>query len=105
MTPCLARLFERMVLSRLQKHLNDNSIIILNQSGFRKARQTKDNILHLVQTAQQGFNEDENTLGVFFDIAAAFEKVWHTGLVFKLFVLKVPFYLIKIIAEFLKIEL
>jgi hypothetical protein len=38
MTPCIARLFERLVLSRLQKHLKSNNILIKNQSGFRRRR-------------------------------------------------------------------
>ncbi len=84
MTPCIARLFERLLLARLQKHLKDNKIIINNQSGFRKARQTKDNILVLIQRAQEGFNKEEKTLAVFFDVAAAFDKVWHAGLFYKL---------------------
>ena len=90
-----------MVLARLQAHLDKNNLIITNQSGFRKSRQTRDNLLYLIQTAQQGFNEDKKTLAVFFDIAGAFDKVWHQGLVYKLFMIKVPYYLIKIIANFL----
>ena len=58
-TPCLARLFERLVLARLLEILSKNNVIITNQSGFRKTRQTRDNILNLVQTAQQGFNEEK----------------------------------------------
>ena len=64
-TPCLARLFERLILSRLQDHLDKNNLIISNQSGFRKARQTKDNILFMTQTAQQAFNEGKKTLSIF----------------------------------------
>lgn len=101
-TPCLARLFERLVLARLQDFLSKNNVIITNQSGFRKTRQTRDNILNLVQTSQQGFNEEKKTLAVFFDIAGAFDKVWHKGLIYKLIVLKVPYYLVKIIEDFLK---
>ena len=100
-TPCIARLFERLVLSRLQDHLNKNNLIMTNQSGFRKDRQTRDNLLYLIQTAQQGFNSEKKTLAVFFDIAGAFDKVWHQGLIYKLFMIKVPYYLIKIIANFL----
>jgi hypothetical protein len=100
-TPCIARLFERMVLGRLQDHLNKHNLIVTNQSGFRKARQTRDNLLYLIQTSQQGFNEEKKTLSIFFVIAGAFDKVWHQGLIYKLFMIKVPFYLIKIIIDFL----
>jgi exonuclease III len=101
MTPCIARLYERLVLARLQKHLKDNKILIMNQSGFRKERQTKDNILVLIQRAQEGFNRDEKSLAVFFDVAAAFDKVWHEGLFFKLYELGVPFYILTVIMDFL----
>jgi len=101
MTPCVARLFERMILHRLQKHLKENNIIIMNQSGFRAHRQTKDNILYLIQKCQEGFNQEKKTLAIFFDIAAAFDKVWHGGLIYKLVCLKVPYYLITIIWAFL----
>jgi hypothetical protein len=101
MTSCLARLFERMILSRLLSHIKNNNILIKNQSGFRKARQTKDNILYLIQMAQEGFNKGEKTTAIFFDVQAAFDKVWHSGLIYKLFLLRVPFYIIMIIKDFL----
>ena len=101
MTPCLARLFERLVLSRLQNFLDLNKIIIPNQSGFRKARQTKDNLLTVIQNAQEGFNLGEKTTVIFFDIAAAFDKVWHGGLIYKLFKLGLPYYLLRICIAFL----
>ena len=91
MTPCLARLFERLILQRLSIHLKTNNLIIINQSGFRKARQTKDNLLFVIQNAQEAFNSDEKALRVFFDVAAAFDKVWHSELIYKLFQLKVPY--------------
>ena len=102
MTPCLARLFERLVLQRLEVFLKTNNIIINNQSGFRKNRQTKDNLLYTIQNAQEGFNCEEKTLTIFFDVAAAFDKVWHQGLLFKLIELGVPYYLVSIIASFLE---
>ena len=101
MTPCIARLFERLILSRLHKHMKHNNILVKNQSGFRKNRQTKDNLMYLTQKAQEGFNEEKKTLAVFFDVAAAFDKVWHLGVIYKLYLLKVPYYLISIIWAFL----
>ena len=101
-TPCLARLFERLVLHRLSIFLKVNNIIIANQSGFRRNRQTKDNLLYLIQNAQEAFNCEEKAFTIFFDVAAAFDKVWHNGLLYKLFELKVPLYLILIIKSFLE---
>ena len=41
------------------------------------SEQTKDNLLAFIQTAQEGFNKEESTKAIFFDVAAAFDKVWH----------------------------
>ena len=102
LTPCLARLFERLILGRLNKILKEKNLIIKNQSGFRQNRQTRDNLLHLTQKTQEGFNKDQKTLAIFFDIAGAFDKVWHEGLLYKLYCLGIPYYLLMIIKDFLK---
>ncbi len=101
-TPCLARLFERLMLHRLSIFLKINNITIVNQSSFRRNRQTKDNLLYLIQNAQEAFNCEEKAFTIFFDVAAALDKVWHNGLLYKLFELKVPLYLILIIKSFLE---
>jgi len=43
----------------------------------------------------------EKTVGIFFDISKAFDKVWHVGLLYKLIKLKLPIYLIKYLKDFL----
>ena len=96
-TLCIARLFERIILNRLQEHLSRNNIIIAQQSGFRKCRQTKDNLITLAQKAQEALNIGEKQVNIFFDIASAFDKVWHHGLLYKLIETDCPYYLVKII--------
>ena len=49
----------------------------------------------------ESFNRKKKVCCIFFDIAAAFDKVWHDGLILKLNEIKLPLYLIKIIKEFL----
>ena len=100
-TECFARLFERILLRRLQTHLREKNIIIKMQSGFRNSRQTKDNILFLSQKVKEQINKSGEMLSLFFDIASAFDKVWHNCLLVKLISIKVPYYLIKILISFL----
>ena len=38
--------------------------------------------------------------GIFFDISKAFDKIWHAGLIYKLYYLKSYFYLIEFIINF-----
>jgi hypothetical protein len=100
-TSCLMRLLERLILIRLQKHLDNNKILLESQSGFRKNRSTRDNLTFLVQKAQEAKNRGWNAMAIFFDIEAAFDKVWHAGLIYKLVQIRTPLYLLKIIITFL----
>jgi hypothetical protein len=100
-TACIARLFERLILVRLQNHLSNNNLIIDQQSGFRKNRSTKDNLIFLTQKIGESLRNKWNMVNIYFDIAGAFDKVWHQGLIYKIIKMKVPFYLIKIIENFL----
>ena len=95
MTSCLGKLCERLVLERINKFLKDKKIIIVQQSGFKKHRQTKDNILFLIQKIQENFKRKKKVLSFFFDISQAFDKVWHAGIIYKLIELKFPLYIIK----------
>ena len=101
-TSCLARLFEKLILERLNAFLNSNNIIIDQQSGFRRKRQTKDNLAMLIQKTNEAFKKGKSVVAVFFDIQSAFDKVWHEGLLYKLVKLKVPHYLVRIVEAFLR---
>ncbi|KAM3961991.1 LOW QUALITY PROTEIN: uncharacterized protein ACR2FA_003882 [Aphomia sociella] len=48
-------------------------------------------VLRIVEYISSGFYpKREKTVAVFFDVAKAFDKVWHAGLVYKLYKLDVP---------------
>ena len=100
-TPCIMRLVERVILKRLKEHLKDNNILVKQQSGFREKMSTRDNLFFLVQKSFEGFNKNKNHISIFFDITAAFDKVWHSGLIHKLVEIKTPLYLVNIIVAFL----
>ena len=56
-------------------------------------RQTKDHILLLVQSGLIALNPNEKVFAIFIYIEKAFDRVWHSGLLFKLDRLKIPNYL------------
>ena len=101
LTCCLSKLCEKLILSRLTSFLDNNNLIIKQQSGFRKHRQTKDNILVLIQKITESFIRKKKVLGIFFDIQSAFDKVWHVGLIHKMVTMKIPKYIILWIINFL----
>jgi hypothetical protein len=93
-TSCLGKLAERLVLSSLNRALEENDIIIKQQSGFRKHRQTKDNLAHFIQKTVETFERKKKVCAVFFDIQAAFDNVWHMGLLNKMIKMNIPYDLI-----------
>lgn len=98
---CLSKLLERVILSRLQKWITGKNLISTLQCGFRKHRQTKDQILRIVQDGIASFNENERMGAIFIDIEKAFDRVWHNGLLFKLNHLGISNYLGNWIRDYL----
>ena len=103
---CLGKLLERIVAQRISHFLHEHGITIKQQSGFRCARRTTDNLSFQLQKMKEAFSgknkSGKNILTLLFDIQAAFDAVWHAGLVNKLFKIKVPGYLVLWIIDFLK---
>jgi len=76
-------------------------LISKQQSGFRSNKGAGDNLLFFTQKISESINKGKKTVGIFFDISKAFDKVWHVGLLYKLIKLKLPIYLIKYLKDFL----
>ena len=101
LTSNLAKIAEKLLAFKLKEFLKQNNVIIKQQSGFRNHRQTKDNLLFITQKILEQFNRRKRVLAIFFDIAAAFDKVWHKGLLYKLIKLKIPNYITAWVNNFL----
>ena len=100
-TPCIARLFKRLILLRLNAFIKDKNLIREEQSGFRSQRQTRDNFFTIIQKSKEAMNRGHKAILITFDMASAFDKVWHDGIIYRLSEMGVPLYLINIIASFL----
>ncbi|GBP80515.1 RNA-directed DNA polymerase from mobile element jockey [Eumeta japonica] len=86
----LGKLFEKVLKSRLSDHLLGKGLIINEQFGFRPNHSCPQQALRLVEHISEGFKRKRKTVAVFFDVAKAFDKVWHAGLIYKLHQLQVP---------------
>jgi hypothetical protein len=51
LTSCIGKLAERLILSKIKEFMDSNHLIIKQQSGFRKQRQTRYNIFFLSKKA------------------------------------------------------
>ncbi|GBP78854.1 Probable RNA-directed DNA polymerase from transposon BS [Eumeta japonica] len=97
----LGKLFEKILKTRLSDHLLVKGLIIDAQFGFRPAHSCPQQVLHLVDYALEGFETERSTVAVFFDVAKAFDRVWHAGLIYELYSLQVPDRLIITIQNYL----
>lgn len=81
--PLLGKMLERLLLPRLLRYCSDAAIIPQHQFGFRMQHSTIHQLHRLVDHIAKGFEERKYTTGVFLDVAAAFDRVWHDGLLVK----------------------
>lgn len=62
---CLGKIYERIINNRLYEHVEKNKILSIYQSGFRKHKSTKDNILLLTQKVAESFNRKKKYVAFF----------------------------------------
>lgn len=98
---CLSKVAERVIHNRLQHFVDSNNIIIPEQFGFRAQHNTTQQLLRVVELASEGLQHGQPTAAIFLDIAKAFDKVSHTGLIYKLIQLKVPDTIIHLLHNYL----
>ncbi|GBP55065.1 Probable RNA-directed DNA polymerase from transposon BS [Eumeta japonica] len=93
------RIRARMMETRLSKHLFGKDLIINEQ--FCPKHPCPQQALCLIEYITKGFKTKKRTVAVFFGVAKAFDRVWQTGLIYKLYLLEVPDRLIHIINHYL----
>ncbi|GBN27536.1 putative RNA-directed DNA polymerase from transposon BS [Araneus ventricosus] len=97
----LSKVYESVLLKRLNQFLDNNNIIISEQFGFRKNLSTSHQLLRVTELIFDGFAKSETTGALFLDVAKAFDKIWHDGLLAKLIRLSCSAQFIKITHSFL----
>lgn len=80
----VGKVFERVVADVVCHHLSDNYLLSDQQFGFRPGRSTSDLLMLLTRDWQDALDDGLDTVVVALDIAGAFDRVWHEGLLEKL---------------------
>lgn len=100
--PVIPKLLETIMTARLLAHLESRRLLATNQSGFRRGKSTADQLFRLAQDAAEGLLIDDTMVLVLLDVAAAFDTVWHNGLLYKLHRAGLPRALVRWLAAFLR---
>ena len=87
---CICKTLERIINGRLNNYLEAKGLVNEFQGAFRRGRGTHDQIFRVYNSAKLNSREGKATAAVFFDIAQAFDSVWHKGLKYKLAKLPPP---------------
>ena len=69
-------------------HLDDNKIISPAQAAYQKGDSTSQQLLYLVNKIREAWSKDKVAHAVFINVSAAFDAVWHKGLIKNLSPLK-----------------
>ena len=82
--PSISKLFEIVIQKRIQVYIERFKVIPNHQFGFRRSHSTIDQIHRITDVIEKVYEKQEVCSTVFLDVAQAFDKVWHKGLIFKL---------------------
>jgi hypothetical protein len=82
--PTLSKIYESVIHARLLAHCIDNNVITEKQAAYLKGDSTVQQLLYIVHSIRTSWGNAKVTQGLFLDVSAAFDKVWHNGLIAKL---------------------
>ena len=99
--PILSKVFERLFLSRIEPYLIQKNLIPSHQFGFRKGHSTIQQVHRVTNKIATDIDQKRFCIALYLDVAKAFDKVWHEGLLFKLNKY-LPYTIFKILKSYLK---
>jgi hypothetical protein len=76
------KLFEKVILKILPKHIDERGLLNASQYGFRAGHSTTLQCTRLTDHVTLNFNNKMSTAAVFLDIEKAFHTTWHSGLLY-----------------------
>jgi len=82
--PCLSKLFEKCLLTRIIPHLRRHNTIPTHQFGFREKHGTIEQVNRITSEIRTAYEHREYCSAIFLDVSQAFDRVWLEGLMHKI---------------------
>ena len=82
--PVLSKVLEKLLVKRIKPVMERNKTIPELQFGFRERHSTIEQVHRVVREINNALEKKKYCSAVFLDIAMAFDKVWHPGLLYKI---------------------
>ena len=96
-----SKLFEKIMLERVRKWAESNSLVPTERSGFRPGCLLPTRVLSIYREVKNNMAANIPTLAVYIDYQKAYDKVWHKGLIVKLCRMGISLGLLKLIISWL----
>lgn len=97
----IGKVFEKLILNRMNWYLEKHSLLPEYQMGFRRERSTHDQLVRLEHVICKSLKEKKFVITVYFDISKAFDKVSHLAVLLKLARLDIKGRMLSCIENFL----
>jgi hypothetical protein len=98
--PIMSKLFEKLILKRLKPIIDENHLVPAHQFGFRNNHSTIDQVHRITDVIENTLETKRVCSAVFLDVAQAFDRVWHEGLLHKLRV-NLPYHYYRLLQSYL----
>jgi len=80
----VSKIFETIIAEKLTRHFDGHRLLNEKQFGFRAERSASDLLLVQSSSWSQALDDGQDTYVIALDIAGAFDRVWHRGIISKL---------------------
>lgn len=84
LTCVLCKMMEKIIVKHLHNYVLEHHIITEHQSGFQPKDSTVNQLVYIYNTIISNLDIGKDIRFIFCDISKAFDRVWHTGLLYKL---------------------
>ena len=84
LTSVVCKIMEKILFKHLYNFMKDNNLLTKYQSGFQPGDGTINQLIDIYNTIISCLDQGKDVRFIFCDISKAFDKVWHSGLLFKL---------------------
>ena len=98
----VSKVFERVIYKKMYEFLNANGLLTSKNAGYKKNYSTVSQLLSITQKIYEGLDNNKHIRMVFLDASKAFDRVWHSGLFYKLAQLGIENQLLQLLRSYLK---
>ena len=82
--PNIGKVLERLVFTKLYTYCKENNLLTWRNSGYKPFDSTVNQLIFLTHKIYEALEKGNDVCFVSLDASAAFDRVWHKGLIFKL---------------------